>query len=103
MIDVKCLLKKTKLKTTFFLPFLIPDLISDAVFALCKPGVKVVNCARGGIIDEKALLRALEKGQCGGAGLDVYITVCMKNWHIENTFILICLGRETVTSMAYAN
>ncbi len=32
----------------------------------------MVNVARGGIIDEGALLRALESGQCGGAGLDVY-------------------------------
>ncbi|CAB1328482.1 unnamed protein product [Coregonus sp. 'balchen'] len=45
-------------------------LLNDTSFAKCKKGVKVVNCARGGIIDEDALLRALESGQCGGAGLD---------------------------------
>ncbi|KAG7330984.1 hypothetical protein KOW79_004953 [Hemibagrus wyckioides] len=48
-------------------------LLSDASFAKCKRGMKVVNCARGGIIDEAALLRALESGQCGGAGLDVFV------------------------------
>ncbi|XP_052811699.1 D-3-phosphoglycerate dehydrogenase-like [Mya arenaria] len=49
------------------------NLISDKVFGLCKKGVRVVNCARGGIIDEEALLRALDNGNCGGAGLDVYV------------------------------
>lgn len=49
------------------------NLINDAVFAKCKRGVRVVNCARGGIIDEAALLRALDSGQCGGAGLDVFV------------------------------
>ena len=50
-------------------------LLNDASFAKCKKGVRVINCARGGIIDEDALLRALESGQCGGAGLDVYVEV----------------------------
>lgn len=50
----------------------LAGLLNDAVFARCKRGVYVVNVARGGIIDEGALLRALESGQCGGAGLDVF-------------------------------
>jgi len=50
------------------------NLINDEVFAACKPGVRVINCARGGIIDEDALLRALNDGKCGGAGLDVFMT-----------------------------
>ncbi|XP_067843612.1 D-3-phosphoglycerate dehydrogenase [Heptranchias perlo] len=48
-------------------------LLNDETFAKCKKGVKVINCARGGIIDEEALLRAVESGQCGGAGLDVFV------------------------------
>ena len=47
--------------------------MNDAVFAKCRRGVRVVNVARGGIIDEDALLRALENGMCGGAGLDVFV------------------------------
>ncbi|KAL8559906.1 hypothetical protein ACOMHN_016952 [Nucella lapillus] len=39
------------------------NLMNDAVFAQCKRGVRVVNCARGGIIEEAALLRALEPPQ----------------------------------------
>ena len=51
------------------------DLINDDVFGKCRKGVRVINVARGGIIDEDALLRALESGQCAGAGLDVFLEV----------------------------
>ncbi|CAF1325167.1 unnamed protein product [Adineta ricciae] len=47
-------------------------LINSEVLLSCKKGVKLVNVARGGIIDEKALLDALNAGQCGGAALDVF-------------------------------
>jgi D-3-phosphoglycerate dehydrogenase len=47
-------------------------LLNDDVFSKCKPSVRVVNVARGGIIDEAALLRALREGRCGGAALDVF-------------------------------
>lgn len=40
--------------------------------ALCKKGVRVVNCARGGLVDETALGEALVSGQVGAAALDVY-------------------------------
>lgn len=48
------------------------NLINDEVLAKCKSGVRIVNVARGGIVDEAALLRALEAGTCGGAALDVF-------------------------------
>ncbi len=40
--------------------------------ALAKKGVRIVNCARGGLVEEKALYDALKSGQVGGAALDVY-------------------------------
>jgi len=52
---------------------LVPGLLNDEVFGKCKRGVRVINVARGGIIDQDALLRALESGACGGAGLDVFV------------------------------
>ncbi len=42
-------------------------------FALMKNGVAIVNCSRGGVIDEEALLEALESGKVAFAGLDVFI------------------------------
>jgi D-3-phosphoglycerate dehydrogenase len=41
-------------------------------FANAKPGLLVVNASRGGIVDEAALLEALDDGRCAGAALDVY-------------------------------
>lgn len=46
-------------------------LLDDAAFARVKPGVVLLNTARGALIDEEALLRALERGTVSAAGLDV--------------------------------
>jgi len=47
-------------------------LIGAAQMAEMKDGVRLINCARGGIIDEAALAEALESGKVGGCALDVY-------------------------------
>uniref|UniRef100_A0A3B4FD08 Phosphoglycerate dehydrogenase n=1 Tax=Pundamilia nyererei TaxID=303518 RepID=A0A3B4FD08_9CICH len=78
-------------------------LLNDESFAKCKKGVKVVNCARGGIIDEEALLRALESGQCGGAGLDVFVEEPPKNHSlVEHPNVISCphLGASTKEAQA---
>ena len=46
--------------------------IGEKEFALMKPGAVLVNTARGPIVSEPALIKALERGQLGGVGLDVY-------------------------------
>src|SRR5438876_408107 len=49
-------------------------MINAAAFARMKKGVRVLNCARGGIINEKDLYDAIQSGQVAGAALDVYDT-----------------------------
>ena len=47
-------------------------MVDADAFSKMKDGVRVFNCARGGIIDENALLEALRSGKVAAAGLDVY-------------------------------
>ena len=47
-------------------------MLGDAAFAKMKDGVRIINVARGGIIDEAAILRAVESGKVAGAALDVF-------------------------------
>ncbi len=50
------------------------NMIDAAAIAKCKKGVRLFNCARGGIINEAALIAALKSGHVAAAGLDVYET-----------------------------
>ena len=49
-------------------------MLNDKTFGMCRSGVLVVNAARGGVLDEEALVTALDSGQCGGAAVDVFET-----------------------------
>ncbi|GFO96915.1 D-3-phosphoglycerate dehydrogenase [groundwater metagenome] len=48
------------------------DLISTKEFAIMKRGARLINCARGGIINEEALAKAVKDGIVGGAAVDVF-------------------------------
>jgi D-3-phosphoglycerate dehydrogenase / 2-oxoglutarate reductase len=50
------------------------NILSRENIAKCKNGVRIINCARGGLIDEAALKDALDSGHVGGAALDVFAT-----------------------------
>jgi D-3-phosphoglycerate dehydrogenase len=47
-------------------------MVSTKQFEMMKPTAFVINCSRGGVVDQEALVKALDAGQIAGAGLDVY-------------------------------
>lgn len=66
-------------------------LIGREALAAMKPSAYLVNIARGGVVDEPALIEALRAGQIAGAGLDVFATEPLPAesplWDMENVFI----------------
>src|SRR5579875_2158365 len=66
-------------------------MISDAAFAAMKPNAVLVNVGRGPVVDQAALIRALEQKRIRGAGLDVFehepIPEDDPVWRFENVFI----------------
>ena len=57
-------------------------LFNDARFARCKPGIRLINTARGELIDEAALRRAIESAIVGAAALDVFETEPPADWSL---------------------
>ncbi|MFN2259507.1 MAG: phosphoglycerate dehydrogenase, partial [Parasphingopyxis sp.] len=73
-------------------------ILSAEAFAKMKDGVRIINCARGGLVDEAALKTALEEGKVGGAALDVYTEEPARENPLFGTPGLICtphLGAST--------
>jgi D-3-phosphoglycerate dehydrogenase len=74
-------------------------LIGEKELALVKPGVRIVNAARGGLVDEQALAIALREGRVAGAGLDVFVTEPTTDsplFGFENVVVTPHLGASTV-------
>jgi D-3-phosphoglycerate dehydrogenase len=75
MVDLQALLRESDFITVHLpkTPETVGLIGADAL-ALVKPTVRIINAARGGIVDEAALYDALVEGRVAGAGLDVYAT-----------------------------
>ena len=74
------------------------NILSKENLAKTKKGVRIINCARGGLIDEVALKEALDSGQVAGAALDVFQTEPAKESPLFGTPGFICtphLGAST--------
>ena len=74
------------------------NILSRENLAKTKKGVRIVNCARGGLIDEAALKDGLDSGHIGGAALDVFATEPAKDSPLFGTPNFICtphLGAST--------
>ena len=74
-------------------------LVSTKQFALMKKGVRVINCARGGIIDEQALIAAIKEGKVAGAALDVFekepVSADSELLKLDNVIVTPHLGAST--------
>jgi D-3-phosphoglycerate dehydrogenase len=66
------------------------DMIGKTQFDKMKPGVRIINCARGGIINETALLEALTNGKVAGAALDVFGEEPPADWKLAKLDNVIC-------------
>lgn len=74
-------------------------LVNEEYLSKTKTGVRIVNCARGGIIDEEALIKAITNGQVAGAALDVFQTEPPTNgglFHHPQIIMTPHLGASTV-------
>lgn len=81
------------------------NLLNAATLACCRRGVIVVNTARGGLIDEAALLAAVQQGQVSAAGLDSFAVEPMAAGHpfLHQPGFILSPHIGGVTSDAYVN
>jgi len=74
------------------------NMVDKAQFEKMKTGVRLINCARGGIVNEEALYEALTHGKVAGAALDVYAVEPPTDWKLAKLDNVICsphIGAQT--------
>jgi phosphoglycerate dehydrogenase-like enzyme len=105
-IGAECVPMETLLRESDIVTIHVPlnantrGMIGDKELAMMKPGALLVNTARGAIISETAMLKALETGHLGGVGLDVFETEPLAMDHplrrFDNAILLSHRGYATV-------
>ena len=103
--------KETLLRNSDFVTLHVPltphtkYLVGEKEFRLMKKGVRIINCSRGGIIDEKALCEAIEKGKVAGAVLDTteQEPITLDNPILECKNIILTAHTAGITDVAQVN
>ena len=108
-LGVECASMETLLKESDIVTIHVPlnastrGLIGEGELAMVKPGTLLVNTARGPIVSEAAMLRALENGRLGGVGLDVFESEPLPMEHplrrFDNAILLSHRGYATVETL----
>jgi D-3-phosphoglycerate dehydrogenase len=105
MVDMDRLLAESDF-ISLHIPFdpAVGPTIGEAQFAKMKAGVRIVNCARGGVIDEAALVTAIDSGKVAAVALDVFETEPPAPGHpifgLENLSLTPHIGAATVEAQA---
>jgi D-3-phosphoglycerate dehydrogenase len=82
--------KETLIKEADFISLHIPNIkgephaIGQKEFEIMKPNAYLINCARGGVVDEAELVKALDNGKLAGAALDVFEVEPLKDEAVRN-------------------
>jgi D-3-phosphoglycerate dehydrogenase len=74
------------------------NMVDKAQFEKMKTGVRLINCARGGIVNEAALYEALTNGKVAGAAVDVYAEEPPTDWKLAKLDNVVCsphIGAQT--------
>jgi len=106
LVDLKQLLKESDF-ITLHLP-LTPQtrkIIGASELAQCKPTARIINCARGGLIDEEALVKAVREKKLAGAAIDVFEkepTTQSILFSVDNIIVTPHLGASTTEAQVLA-
>jgi len=106
LVSLKRLLKESDF-ITLHLPFVASTkgLIGAKELAMVKPTARIINCARGGLIDEEALAKAVKEKKLAGAAIDVFSTEPITKsvlFECDNIIVTPHLGASTPEAQATA-